>query len=212
MLCWRICSNTLYTSMFSWKYCAGRITSRRLNSQRSVLLSDPELDNCFFMAMEDNVDMRFNERVATQQNLEIFKRVLDKVSDSILAVSDAGSIQEILRKDYEQQRQVLVDLRTRLEYEQKLLEDREKETKEQLQEVRNQEELEPERDANAVETRKLLEEAGIRALPFYKTVEFSDKLDEAACARLEAQLQKMGILDALVVSEKNFAAIGKIYP
>ena len=27
--------------------------------QRSVLLSDPELDNCFFMAMEDNVDMRF---------------------------------------------------------------------------------------------------------------------------------------------------------
>lgn len=63
-----------------------------------------------------------------------------------------------------------------------------------------------------METRKLLEEAGIRALPFYKTVEFSDKLDEAACARLEAQLQKMGILDALVVSEKNFAAIGKIYP
>lgn len=29
--------------------------------QRSVLLSDPELDNCFFMAMEDNVDMRFND-------------------------------------------------------------------------------------------------------------------------------------------------------
>ena len=28
-----------------------------------------------------------SERVATQQNLEIFKRVLDKVSDSILAVS-----------------------------------------------------------------------------------------------------------------------------
>ena len=25
------------------------------------MLSDPELDNCFFMAMEDNVDMRFND-------------------------------------------------------------------------------------------------------------------------------------------------------
>lgn len=143
------------------------------------------------------------------------KTVLQRVEEKIREYqnsTDAGSIQEILRKDYEQQRQVLMDLRTRLEYEQKLLEDREKETKEQLQEVRNQEELEPERDANAVETRKLLEEAEIRALPFYKTVEFSDKLDEAACARLEAQLQKMGILDALVVSEKNFAAIGKIYP
>lgn len=29
--------------------------------QYSVLLSDPELDNCFFMAMEDNLDMRFND-------------------------------------------------------------------------------------------------------------------------------------------------------
>lgn len=33
-----------------------------------------------------------SERVATQQNLEIFKRVLDKVSDSILAVSDDGTL------------------------------------------------------------------------------------------------------------------------
>ena len=32
-----------------------------------------------------------SERVATQQNLEIFKRVLDKVSDSILAVSADGT-------------------------------------------------------------------------------------------------------------------------
>lgn len=31
------------------------------DNQRSVLLSDPELDNCFFMGMEDNVDMRFND-------------------------------------------------------------------------------------------------------------------------------------------------------
>ena len=29
--------------------------------QRSVLLSDPELDNCFFMGMEDNLDERFND-------------------------------------------------------------------------------------------------------------------------------------------------------
>ena len=33
-----------------------------------------------------------SERVATQQNLEVFKRVLDKVSDSILAVSSDGTL------------------------------------------------------------------------------------------------------------------------
>ena len=33
-----------------------------------------------------------SERVATQQNLEIFKRILDRVSDSILAVSADGTL------------------------------------------------------------------------------------------------------------------------
>jgi PAS domain S-box-containing protein len=33
-----------------------------------------------------------SERVATQQNLEIFKRILDRVSDSILAVSAEGTL------------------------------------------------------------------------------------------------------------------------
>lgn len=46
------------------KGCFPRYSNPAYNDnkeQRSVLLSDPELDNCFFMAMEDNVDMRFND-------------------------------------------------------------------------------------------------------------------------------------------------------
>lgn len=33
-----------------------------------------------------------SERVVTQKNLEVFKRVLDKVSDSILAASTDGTL------------------------------------------------------------------------------------------------------------------------
>ena len=53
---------------------------------------------------------------------------------------------------------------------------------------------------------------GIEAIPFYRTVEFSDELDPAACARLEAQIQKMGMADALVVSQSDFARIRQDCP
>ena len=43
-----------------------------------------------------------SERVATQQNLEIFKRILDRVSDSILAVSADGTLVDANRQFIEE--------------------------------------------------------------------------------------------------------------
>lgn len=58
-------------------------------------------------------------------------------------------------------------------------------------------------------SRTALEKLGIAAVPFYKTVEFSEKLDNAESARMEAQLQKAGILDALVVTEQDMDRFGR---
>ena len=43
-------------------------------------------------------------------------------------------------------------------------------------------------------------------------MEFSEKLDNAESARMEAQLQKAGILDALVVTEQDMDRIRKECP
>lgn len=128
------------------------------------------------------------------------------------AVGDALDIQEILRKEYERIRQELTDLKSEREHEcrhqQQILTD----LKQELVEVENQEEIEPERDEGTKESRAALEAAGITALPFYKTIEFPEQMDTAACARLEAQLQRMGLLDALVVSDQDFDRIREICP
>ena len=55
-------------------------------------------------------------------------------------------------------------------------------------------------------------EKGITAVPFYKTVEFSDDLDRSACAQLEAQLQRAGLLDALVIADHDFSDIREKFP
>ena len=138
--------------------------------------------------------------------------ILPKLEEKIReykSASDAEGIQEILRKDYEYQRLSMIDMKSGLEYQQKLKSEELDREKEELIYLQNLEDLEPLRDENAKNSRNELEKLGIKALPFYKTVEFSKDLDEEACARLEAQLEKMGILDALVVSKDDFDTVTK---
>ena len=116
---------------------------------------------------------------------------------------DAGAVREILHADYERQRRKLTDAERNLEYDRKIWREDLEQVEKELEHVRNQEDLEPERDENAVRTRRMLQKAGITAVPFYKAVEFAEGQSAEDCARIEAQLQKMGILDALVVSPED---------
>lgn len=128
------------------------------------------------------------------------------------SVEDAGVLQELLRTDYERQRLELISIKGDREQTLKALRERLKQVEEELARVQNQEELEPERNQDAAASRLALQEAGIAAIPFYRAVEFSDDLDGASCARLEAQLQQMGILDALVVSAEDIPRIREKCP
>lgn len=138
--------------------------------------------------------------------------ILEEKIREYQSVADAETVQALLRTDYERQRQGLMDLKSSLEHQKKIQEEELDQEKEKLTCLRNSGELEPERDESIERSRKALKKAGIKAVPFYKTVEFSKNLDETHCARLEAQLQKMGILDALVVSADDFENIRKRCP
>lgn len=128
------------------------------------------------------------------------------------SVEDAGALQELLRADYERQRQELINVRGDREQKLKALQEGLSQVEEELARVQSQEELEPERDQDAAASRIALQEAGIAAIPFYQAVEFSNELDRTSCARLEAQLQRMGILDALVVSAGDVQKIRERCP
>lgn len=127
-------------------------------------------------------------------------------------IADGVEIQRDFRADYERQRQKLTDEKNDKQYQREIQEEILKEVREQLKKVQEQQELEPERDEAVEKSRASLAQAGITAIPFYRTVEFTKELDEAACARLEAQLQMSGMLDALVVTREDFARIKADYP
>lgn len=67
------------------------------HEQRSVLLSDPELDNCFFMGMEDNTDMRFNDvqfaiMASTSSSVESLPSIPDEVNKGEVSHVVKGSL------------------------------------------------------------------------------------------------------------------------
>lgn len=156
----------------------------------------------------------FDEKKTSRQwkpQEDVLKMVEEKIRQ-YQSVKDAGAVQELLRADYERQRQQLLDARNDREHKLKAQAEALSNTKEELIQVQNQEELEPEREESAQKTRIALKKAGITAVPFYKTVEFSQDMDAGACARIEAQLKKMGILDALVVSPLDLERIPQACP
>lgn len=127
-------------------------------------------------------------------------------------IADAGRIQELLRNDHEKQREVWMEKKQELSLNIRACGEKLDMVNQDLEELQGMEEIEPYRSEKVLGSRQCLKEAGIEAVPFYKTVEFADGLDEAECAQLEAQLECMGVLDALVVSEGDYTNIEKSCP
>lgn len=127
-------------------------------------------------------------------------------------IADAGQLQELFRKDYEDQRAEWLEKRQTILREIQSCEERLEAARQELEDVQSREEIEPDRSEKTIHSRQRLKSAGINAVPFYRTVEFADGLTETECARLEAQLDSMGLLDALVVSEEDYAKIAEGCP
>lgn len=142
---------------------------------------------------------------------QVLERAEEKARD-YASMEDAEPIRNLLSAEYDRLRLNLTDLRQRATHEQNLLKKMMEQQEEELATVRNQPELEPERSEAAEQTRQALAQAGILAMPFYKTVEFAGNLEEKDCGRLEAQLQSMGLLDALVVSGSDMERIRECCP
>ena len=74
--------------------------------------------------------------------------------------------------------------------------------KEELQELRQAKDMEPERHPETTRARAKLEASGIPHLPFFAAVEFKEDVDIGLRERLEAAIMHMGLLDALILPGK----------
>ena len=173
------------------------------NAQKKLEQQKDELIQKLFGVSKQHKEWRISEGVLRTAEQLILEYENPK---------DAGRIRDIIWEDYENSRKILLSEQTEQENSKKSEADKRDELFEKIKQLKEQPEVEPFRNAAIVISRQKLAEAGISFVPFYKAVEFDDALTEKECSRLESQLEALGILDALVVSEEDRERIKKEFP
>lgn len=166
-------------------------------------------------ACQDMLITQFYQMPEQNQEWIPEKGILKEIEQKIREYehsADAEKVRQILRKDYEEKQMILQGMKSEtiqvyLGQEKILLE-----TEQRMQQLKEQKEIEPERNEMIQASRSEMAEAGIEAVPFYKAVEFAEELTEEECARLEMQLQMMGLLDALVVPHEMESKVEQQFP
>lgn len=82
--------------------------------------------------------------------------------------------------------------------------------KQEIEEWKNKKEPEPVREEAVIQNRIRLQENKIPFIPLYKAVEFKDEIDEKTRNNIEAALQDMGILDALIIPKEYQEKVNEI--
>lgn len=136
----------------------------------------------------------------------------EKIIEDYQLLTDSITFQNVLKSDCDARIQEENEKLAVIYSEEKQAQQQISDTEKKIEEVRNQKEVEMERDESADTSRLLLKQAGIEAYPFYQTIDFVEGLSEERQAMIEQQLYKAGILDALVVSDEAYERIQKEFP
>ncbi|MDI3481256.1 MAG: hypothetical protein PWQ97_911 [Tepidanaerobacteraceae bacterium] len=161
-------------------------------------------------AQLDSVKGEYVEKIyawsETNEELEIQRDSLEALARLALNYGNKIGFEGILKEVrvfFENKNRQLMDskicLQNRRAQEEGLL----GEKKAELLEWKNKKDPEPERHPQVEQNRKRLRESGIPHVPLYMALEFKDDVDEETRGRLEAALEDMGLLDALIVPKEH---------
>jgi len=140
--------------------------------------------------------------------LKIPRESLEAVARIALSYGDRVGFEDILkqvRAFFENKNRQLLGDKISLGNQRSQEETALEEKKAELAEWNEKKDPEPERRPQVEQNRKRLRESGIPHVPFYMALEFKEDVDEEARGRLEAALEDMGLLDALIVPKEYLA-------
>ncbi|WP_297421928.1 TIGR02680 family protein [Clostridium sp.] len=141
-------------------------------------------ENKIFTLGEEDVNLIL-QKVGSAENEDAINEIKE------LNIRNKGSKENLLRGE--------------IHIKENFISDRKKEIKvleEEIKELKNKKELEPERSTGVLKNRERLNLEEIPFIPFYKAVDFNKNATEDIKNKIEGALKEMGLLDALIVDEK----------
>ncbi len=142
------------------------------------------------------------------QEFYLSRSELEQISGHIQryqGIADYGNVRDILGNIWETKNQKLGSGLSALNVEKEKKAESVKVCLEELEELEKAREITPIRKEILYKTRERLLENNISFTPFYEAVDFAENVSVQDRNLLECQLEDTGLLDALVVSEKDYA-------
>ena len=172
-----------------------------------------EYDN-LLKEKETQQDLLLNDIESLQSNefWQVSPSTINDAKQIVLdyaSINDSLKLEDVLRNDFIKKQTKENEHLAYLKAECQSIQNDVNEAQKKYREVLEQKLIEPSHDDNTALARKTLKDAGIKAYPFYQTIEFNNSLSLSEQAVLEQQLSKAGLLDALVVSYDNYQRIKK---
>lgn len=139
------------------------------------------------------------------QKVELVQRIQNYGDDSTY-----DDIIEILRKPLSSIQDSFSKQLVTSQYKQEEIDKQIIKLKEEKYEWHNMKDPEPTRTEVIIANRNKLKEANIHFVPFYQAVDFREEVDDKLKGIIEAALNDMGILDALIISKEDLEKAFKI--
>ena len=141
------------------------------------------------------------------KELDIGVEALKNLSELVKKYTSSADFSEILNVTnslYNEKYNELYRLKIDKESEYDNLDKSKKTLEDELQYLKNMKEPVPKRSLKVQNARTKLSEKNIKFIPFYEAIDFSEDINADEQSMLECQLSDSGLLDALVISSKDY--------
>ena len=143
---------------------------------------------------------QYKEMIIEKQDLMRIVSLITKYHGA----RDIGEINKIVNRVKRSKESLLLQNDIECKTKRRDLNSRHRQSKQELEALKNQSEAVPQRREKVMKARVILEEKGIPCIPFYKAVTFNALLSQEDQALIEEQLHDTGLLDALIVEPRDY--------
>lgn len=172
------------------------IAENELNSARK--LEDESRDSIieqYYIFADEHKELELNNETV---------KSLSELVKQYKGSADYGEILNITNSLYSEKYKKLYRIKIDIQSRQDSIVKLKKSLENELQQLINMKEPVPARSQKVQETRKILTQNGIKFIPFYEAVDFAEGISPDEQNMLECQLTDSGLLDSLVVAEKDY--------
>ncbi|MDD3350039.1 MAG: TIGR02680 family protein, partial [Eubacteriales bacterium] len=188
-----------------WSRLEEELSALSVNQEKcAVLLKTAE---SMEMQCRDSIIEAFYGLTAKCRELIIAKEELEKLVSCVMnyeGAKDLGEVKKIIDSIYASKSRRLTTAKIESRNCRQELQEQQKNALRELDELKTMKDPTPVRRQKVAKAREILRAKGISCLPLYGAIEFRGGLTEEEQALLEEQLLDAGLLDALVVPDKDY--------